>query len=153
MEASIKKIRQDNPNVKENLPFVKMHEVLNISHHADKPNPNSSDPKFLKVGNELDAEAQKEGPLAVPTVKTKNPVGVLKIQICAKNPAVKMVNKASAVPNDVGRKKTLKTKNGSNCPKSHPGDEDWDHIEARGAAFFAAHWEAQERNGKLKLKS
>jgi hypothetical protein len=64
MEASIKKIRQDNPNVKENLPFVKMHEVLNISHHADKPNPNSSDPKFLKVGNELDAEAQKEGPLA-----------------------------------------------------------------------------------------
>jgi hypothetical protein len=63
MEASIKKICKDNPNVKENLPFVKMHEVLNISHYADKPNPNSSDPKFLNAGNELDAEAQQEGPL------------------------------------------------------------------------------------------
>ncbi|PLW55610.1 hypothetical protein PCANC_03546 [Puccinia coronata f. sp. avenae] len=151
MEASIKKIREDSPNVKENLPFVKMHEVLNISHYADKPKPNSSDPKFLNTGNGLDAEAQQEGPLVVPTVKTKNPVGGLKIQIRAKKPVVEMVDKAPAVPNNIGRKKPLKTKNGSDYPKPLT-DEDWDCIEAQGAAFFAAHWKAQEGNDKLKLK-
>ncbi|PLW38233.1 hypothetical protein PCASD_19210 [Puccinia coronata f. sp. avenae] len=151
MEASIKKIHKDNPNVKENLPFVKMHEVLNISHYADEPNPNSSDPKFLNSGNELDTEAQQEGPLVVPTVKTKNPVRGLKIQIRAKKPAVEMVDKAPAVPNNIGRKKPLKTKNGSDYLKPLT-DEDWDRIEAWGAAFFAAHWKAQEGNDDLKLK-
>ncbi|PLW27131.1 hypothetical protein PCANC_28447 [Puccinia coronata f. sp. avenae] len=129
-----------------------MHEVLNISHYADEPNPNSSDPKFLNSGNELDTEAQQEGPLVVPTVKTKNPVRGLKIQIRAKKPAVEMVDKAPAVPNNIGRKKPLKTKNGSDYLKPLT-DEDWDRIEAWGAAFFAAHWKAQEGNDDLKLKS
>jgi hypothetical protein len=90
--------------------------------------------------------------LIVPTVKTKNPVGGLKIRIRSKKPVVEMVDKAPAVPNDIGRKKPLKTKNGSDYPKPLT-DEDWDCIEVRGAAFFAAHWKAQEGNDNLKLKS
>ncbi|KNF05946.1 hypothetical protein PSTG_00938 [Puccinia striiformis f. sp. tritici PST-78] len=56
MAQSIEKIRRDNPRFQENLPFVKMAEVLNISPYADEPHvagPSASAPVISVSTNTL----------------------------------------------------------------------------------------------------